>query len=155
MKAFHLQFIFLVSLVFALVLTPLFAQVARRLRIVDHPAPRKSHKAPVAYLGGIAAFTAFILAFTLTFVLYDDVGDAFSNRGFIKAFLIIGASVGVALVGLWDDVRNLQPRYKLMGQVVFALAFSLFGFRFEVLHLPGLPAAHLGLLSIPVTLFWI
>jgi len=143
------------SLVFSLVLTPLFAKLARRLRIVDRPAHRKTHKEPVSYLGGLAVLLAFILAFALTFYFYRALDDIFSSRGFAKAFLILGSSLGVALIGLWDDIRNIRPRYKLMGQLIFALAFTLFGFRFEILQLPGLPAAHLGLLSIPVTIFWI
>ena len=155
MKSYHLQFIFILSLVFSLFLTPLFARLAQRLGIVDHPAHRKTHQEPVAYLGGVATFTAFILAFALTFLLFRSVGKAFTYHGFAKAFLIIGASLGVAAVGLVDDIKILPARYKLMGQAVFALAFTFFGFQFQVLHLPGFHAISLGLLSVPVTVFWI
>src|SRR5262249_24888213 len=76
-------------------------------------------------------------------------------RGYVKALLILGCTLGVALVGLLDDVRNLSARYKFMGQAVFALAFTFFGFQFQTLQLPGLPPVSLGLLSVPVTAFWI
>ena len=155
MKTFDLQFIFLAALVFSLVLTPLFTHLARRLRIVDRPAHRKTHREPVSFLGGGAVFLAFIPALLLTLFFSKDLNYLLTFHGLAKAFVILSASLGVGLVGLWDDIRNLRPRYKLMGQLVFALAFAFFGFRFEVLHLPGLPPVHLGLLAVPLTVFWI
>jgi UDP-GlcNAc:undecaprenyl-phosphate/decaprenyl-phosphate GlcNAc-1-phosphate transferase len=126
-KIFYLQSIFLLSLIFSLGLTPLFAKLARRLRIVDRPAHRKTHKEPVSYLGGLAVLLAFILAFALTFYFYRALDDIFTSRGFTKAFLIVGSSVGVALIGLWDDIRNIRPRYKLMGQFFFPFPLLFFG----------------------------
>ncbi len=155
MKIFHLQFIFLSALVFSFVLTPLFRHLALRLRIVDRPGHRKTHKAPVSYLGGPALLLSFLLAFGLTLWVSNGLGDTLTFRGYTKALFILGPTLGVALVGLLDDVRNLSARYKFMGQAVFALAFTFFGFQFQVLHLPGLPPVSLGLLSVPVTAFWI
>lgn len=155
MKTFHLQFIFLAALVLSLALTPLFRRLALRLRIVDRPGHRKTHKEPVSYLGGAALLLSLLLAFGITLWLSNGLESTLSLRGYMKAFLILGCTLGVALVGLLDDVRNLSARYKFIGQAVFALAFTFFGFQFQTLHLPGLPPISLGLLSIPVTAFWI
>jgi len=154
-KVFHLQFVFLGALVLSLVLTPLFRSLALRLHIVDRPGHRKTHKTPVSYLGGAALLLSFLLAFGLTLWVSNGLESTLSLRGYMKSFLILGCTLGVALVGLLDDVRNLSARYKFMGQAVFALAFTFFGFQFQVLHLPGLPPVSLGLLSVPVTAFWI
>jgi UDP-GlcNAc:undecaprenyl-phosphate/decaprenyl-phosphate GlcNAc-1-phosphate transferase len=155
MKSFYLQFIFLASLVFSLILTPLFRALAQKYRILDRPGHRKTHKVPVSYLGGAALMLSMILGFGLTFWLFGKLEDSFTLRGFLKAFLILGCSLGVALVGLLDDLRNLSARFKMMGQLVFALAFAFSGFQFHVLHVPGFHPADLGLLSLPVTVFWI
>jgi UDP-GlcNAc:undecaprenyl-phosphate GlcNAc-1-phosphate transferase len=58
-------------------------------------------------------------------------------------------------VGLLDDVHNLAPRFKLLGQAVFVLAFTFFGFHFQVFHFPGFKPVNLGILSVPLTAFWI
>lgn len=154
MKPFPLQFVFMFSLVVSLVLTPFFIRLAKRFKIVDHLGHRKTHRTPVAYLGGMAIFISFALALATVVFLFPDLG-IFTLKGFLKAFFILASTWGVALLGLWDDAANIRPRTKLTGQLVFALAFTLFGFRFEVFHLPGLPPVDLGLLSVPVTVFWI
>lgn len=91
----------------------------------------------------------------MTFIFFPEIAKDFQSGAFWKAFFILGCSVGVGLMGLWDDIRDLSPRFKLMGQLVFALAFTFFGFRFHILHVPGLHPVELGLLSVPVTVFWI
>src|SRR6056297_1526045 len=50
-------FIFLVSFVVTVCATPLLRRLAIANGIVDRPTdPRKAHKLPVAYLGGIAVY---------------------------------------------------------------------------------------------------
>ena len=155
MTPFLLQSTFLAAFVLSLALTPLFAALARRLRIVDRPSHRKTHKEPVSYLGGCAVLLSIVGAGFFGLVYHPGNAGAFTGRGFLKVFFILAPALGVGLVGLLDDVAQLRPRYKFMGQLVFSLAFACFGFRFEVFHLPGFPAVPLGLLSIPVTVFWI
>src|SRR5665213_2644306 len=155
MKPLQLQLIFFASLILSLGLTPLFVRLARRWGFVDHPAHRKTHEEPVPYLGGVALFTSTLIVSFLVFGFGLNMGESDTARSIIKVFFILGATFGMVLVGLWDDVKNIRPRYKLAGQVLFALLFTLFGFCFRILHLPGLPPVHLGLLSVPVTVFWI
>ncbi|MGH7740185.1 MAG: glycosyltransferase family 4 protein, partial [bacterium] len=154
MKLNPLQFIFLFALIFSMILTPWFAWLARRLGIMDHPVHRKTHSAPMAYLGGVSIFCAFLAAFGLSLSVLD-MGDYHSRHGFMEALLILGVSLGVAGIGLLDDAKSPSTRYKFAGQAVFALAFTFFGFQFQVLHFPGFHPMSLGLLSVPVTVFWI
>ena len=96
MKTFHLQFnSFFASLILSLILTQAYlARLARRLGFVDHLAHRKTHKEPVAYLGGLAVMSALVLAFGLTFFFYRDLDRVFTYRGFIKVFFILGGVLG-------------------------------------------------------------
>ena len=154
MKYFQLEFIFFCSLALSLGLTPLFALQARRLKIMDSPAHRKTHTQSVPYLGGLAIFASLFISFCLTTALRPNVSQWILNGGLAKAFFILAGTLGVAAVGLWDDMRDIRARYKLMGQIIFVALFVLFGFRFEVLHLPGLPPIQLSYLAIPLTIFW-
>ena len=155
MSSVLLECAFLAAFGLSLGLTPLFAALARRLRIVDRPAHRKTHKEPVSYLGGCAVLLSVTAAGLFAILFHPGNSEVFNSRGYLKAFFILAPALGVGLVGLLDDVTQLRPRYKFMGQLVFVLFFAFFGFRFEVIHLPGFPAVPLGLLSVPVTVFWI
>ena len=49
--------VFIAAFVVTLLMTPLVRQIALRASVTDQPdADRKTHKYPVAYLGGMAVF---------------------------------------------------------------------------------------------------
>ncbi len=60
------------------------------------------------------------------------------------------------VTGLIDDTVGLEPRYKFLGQIVAALAPMLIS-DVSISFLGGVVGSHLslGILSIPLTLFWI
>ncbi len=155
MTTLPLHLIFFLSLGLSLIFTPLFIILARRLKIVDQPAHRKIHKEPVSYLGGIAIFLSLIFSVATVFFFYPDLSNSITSGGYLKLVFILGPTFGITLVGLWDDIKDISPRYKFMGQLLFVLAIAFFGFRFEVIHLPGLSPVSMSLLSVPVTVFWI
>jgi len=154
MSSLQLQTAFLSSLAFSLALTPLFAWAAERIGAVDRPVHRKTHSRPVPYLGGVALFASILAAFALVTSLRPDLTEYLGGPSFRKGLFILTCTLGVAAVGLLDDLRDLPARYKFAGQSLFVMAFVLLGFRFEVLHLPGLPPVELSYLSVPLTVFW-
>jgi UDP-GlcNAc:undecaprenyl-phosphate GlcNAc-1-phosphate transferase len=82
----------------ALVTTPLSMVLARRLGVVDRPAPLKPQTTAVPYLGGAAVFAAAI------------VGGAMG-----RPLLLV--PLGAALVlGAVDDAVHLPPWFRLVGQ---------------------------------------
>jgi UDP-GlcNAc:undecaprenyl-phosphate GlcNAc-1-phosphate transferase len=102
----------------SLVLAPLAARVAVRLRILDDPKGYKSHARPTPLLGGVAV--ALSTAAGLVFAV------AAGGPGFGPALqaLAVGAVVILA-AGLIDDTRVLSPRYKFAWQVAAAAAAGL------------------------------
>ncbi len=150
-----LQFNFWAALVLSLSLTPLFIKLAHQWKFVDHPAHRKTHQEPIAYLGGVSIFVSILLTWLLLFSPALRSSQPMDTRDFLKSFFILGASLAMLGVGLWDDLKTIRARYKLTGQVLIAFLFSYFGFHFQTLHLPGLSAMPLGLLAVPLTMFWI
>jgi UDP-GlcNAc:undecaprenyl-phosphate GlcNAc-1-phosphate transferase len=90
-------------------LVPLVRRLAFRVGAVDRPGdPRRIHNRPIARLGGLAIFAAFILTVLVQFNLSRE---------------LIGLLAGISIlftVGLIDDVKGLSPRTKLIWQVVAA-----------------------------------
>jgi len=147
--------LFTLSLILGLVLTPLWAKLAVSQGVVDKPAHRKTHTQTIPYMGGPAVFSAALFGLVLT-ALATTLLAGYDKAMIFKMVVILVPALGVMGVGLWDDCRNISARNKFLGQLVFALLFAQFGFRFEMLHVPGLPATDLPpLFAVPLTAFWI
>ena len=105
---------FFLAYLLALIGTPMAREAALRFGVVDNPDGQlKNHREPVAYLGGLAVFTAFLLSIGMTFEFDRE----------LLALLL--ASTIVTMVGLVDDFGALTPKPKALGQVVAILAGAL------------------------------
>lgn len=95
--------------------------------LYDFPDDRKVHHNPIPSLGGLAIYAGFVMAFLITVTF---AGDYFVFQYFLAATLVI------FFIGLKDDLLNLVPFKKFLGQV---LAASLLVFKggFVISHLGG------------------
>jgi len=139
---------FLVAGVLALLLVPLTKRLALRVGAIDYPDERKLHTVPTAKLGGLG-----ILGGVLVAGLLFLPGDTESHS------ILIGA-VAIAWIGALDDVFDLNPAVKLLGQTVAVVipvsvgvtvdnfTFPFFGRltpgTVDLLTLPGGGVVHLG-----------
>ena len=57
------------------------------------------------------------------------------------------------LVGLIDDIYDLKPILKLIGQIVAASIVAFYGITIDFISFG--PTIHFGILSIPITIIWI
>jgi UDP-GlcNAc:undecaprenyl-phosphate/decaprenyl-phosphate GlcNAc-1-phosphate transferase len=111
---------FLVAGAISAALTPLAAWLARRLGAVDVPRERGLAWRETPLLGGLAILVAVLVAAAIW--MPDTITlphTAHAAPGVNKANtwgLIVGACL-IALVGAVDDVRDLPPLVKLLGQV--------------------------------------
>jgi len=140
-----------VSLVLALGATPVFRNLFRRWGVVDRPdGKRKPHPAPTPRLGGVPIMTACLGAFGLLALLPMRGGEI--TREAIPSFLaLLPAAIVVFLTGIWDDVRGLSPRQKLVGEVAAAGLAVLGGVQMTNLAGFTLP----GWLSVAATVLWL
>jgi UDP-GlcNAc:undecaprenyl-phosphate/decaprenyl-phosphate GlcNAc-1-phosphate transferase len=107
---------FLASLLLAFLLTPLALRVALRKQIVDAPGDYKAQESPVPYLGGAAIVTSFALVIVAAAIFRPPVA------GLDELIIIMALAVGLAIVGLLDDLLgglNVWVRFGL--QVAAAL----------------------------------
>ncbi|MCU1280273.1 MAG: glycosyl transferase [bacterium] len=126
-----------IALAASVVLTLLVRTVARRFKLVATPRPDRWHKKPTALYGGVGIFASFIV----TTVLLHKAPHVAGGH------LLLACSGGMFLVGLVDDVVHLKPYAKLVGQIFFCTAFTMFGLR-----LRWLPSA---VLDQALTIFWL
>jgi len=148
-----------ISVVLALLLTPLAGRLGHRLGIVDRPGGRRAHKGQVSRLGGVALFVAFSAAIGVAawrgILTAGYNGDDFTR---LNGLLIGG--LGAFLFGLLDDRFELSPGVQLACQFVLSLVavstliilerFTLPFFGYVELH-----AYSWGRwLSVLLTIFW-
>lgn len=129
--------IFISALLLAVGGTPIARRLALRLDVLDLPSERKIHSQPIPRLGGVAIYTAFMLALVL-------LGNRFYISQVVGIFL--GATL-VSLLGAWDDRRGLPAYLKLVGQILAALILIGSGVEVGFLHHPVLNAL--------VTVIWV
>jgi UDP-GlcNAc:undecaprenyl-phosphate/decaprenyl-phosphate GlcNAc-1-phosphate transferase len=141
-----------IAFLFALVLTPMMRDVARKLNLVDHPdGSRKIHTEPIPRGGGVAIAIAYLLAFGFVLIApYRDV--TFDIHAVVpRAMAVLPAAGLVFLVGLIDDLGGLKPWQKLIGQIAAALFAFWAGVRIEFLHWHELSFW----ISLPITVLWL
>lgn len=119
---------FLLALVIAVIATPVSMKLAKLWGAIAYPGGRHVHSRPIPRLGGLAVYAAFWIAILVT-VLVTHVWDD-SIWG-----LLIGSTI-ILLVGIWDDIREIRPLFKLLWQIVSAAVLVFFGFSMNVTSLP-------------------
>lgn len=131
-----------VSMAVSVILTPIIIAISKRLDIMDKPNYRKVHTKPVSILGGTVILFSFLLGIWIGHPIEHEVIP-----------LIIGTLI-MYIVGLIDDLYDLKPIYKLAGQIIAALVVVYYGVTIDFIQLP-FGTIHFGILSIPITVFWI
>ncbi|MHC4227755.1 MAG: glycosyltransferase family 4 protein [Planctomycetota bacterium] len=112
----------------ALVATWLCKNVALKLGIVDKPDNLvKTHKASVAYLGGVGILVG--LAAGILVGIYYLHGRQHLPATFRWLFGVLAGGTIACFVGLADDILDMKPYQKLLGQIVAAVILVAVGIR--------------------------
>ena len=134
---------FTVALAAAYFITPRVKELAIKAGALDAPDARKVHTIPIPRMGGLAIYFGFVLAVLSSMrVSHEILG------------LLLGGTVILA-VGVIDDLKQLPPKVKLLGQIVAAFVLVLFDIRIEWLTNPFGDMIYVNYLSIPLTIFWV
>ncbi len=139
-------FAFVISLLVAYVLTPLIRNLCLITGAVAQPGERRVHVRPVPSLGGIAIYFGVVLA------LLTTMTDLSSNR--TMQGILVGSTF-IVILGIVDDLCELRPRYKLLGQILAAGILVSFGIKIDFVTNPFGGMIYLGIWGIPLTIFWI
>ncbi len=124
-----------VSFLTTLLVTPLMRRLAVSNGIIDVPSdPRKVHKIPVAYLGGVAVWLGVMLGIGFSYLAPDislklpfDMFETQQSRYDqvqVPSSILIGMFI-IMFTGMIDDVWHLSPRLKIGGQLIAAAALAM------------------------------
>ena len=98
---------------------------------------RDQHREPVPRLGGVALFWGFAGALILVWQLpFEQRGLGFQS---LSENRFAGFCLGGLLawgIGFFDDIFQLQARWKLAGQIGIALLAIGFGFEINIVQIP-------------------
>ncbi len=148
--------LFFSSICISLFLTPLVLRLSERYGIgQDTTGERKIHARSIPRLGGIAIYFSVVATLSLLLLFDNNVTQVFNIHLSNLRVLFVPATL-LFLVGLVDDLRGLNPWFKLAVQTSAALISFGFGLRIELITNPlsGDPVT-LGWLALPVTVIWL
>lgn len=143
MSTFMYIIIVLSAFVVAYFSTPLAIKAAYKLGAIDKPDQRKVHNQTMPRLGGLAIFLAFMIVTLIS---------SWGNAAF---YGILAGGLIVFLVGMLDDMYQLSPWVKLLGQCLAAAVAMYFGVIVHFVTNPFDGLLALGYLSLPLTFLWI
>ena len=102
-------------------LTPVMRKIAVTNQILDHPtSSHKSHTQSVPYLGGVAILIGVVAVPYGALLL-----NSFSINNFWLATSVLAPAIAMGLVGLWDDLKNLSPLPRFIGQSIAGLIVAI------------------------------
>ena len=125
----------IISIAASVLLTIGVRSFARKFGFISNPKSDRWHKRPTAMLGGVAIFAT-------TFAMYGLFGPYT-----VEFFVIFAAAAFLFFVGLIDDILNIKPYQKLIGQLIGASFVVGFGLK--------LPLTGWELVDIWITVFWL
>lgn len=135
---------FVVTFIFSLILVPIVGKVSKKLGIIAHTNKRTIHKGIIARTGGYAIYMSFLLG-TMIFLKTDIQINAILIGGFI-----------MFLTGFYDDIHDLSPKFKMLGQVIAALVVIVYGdIVLKGFSLPFFPDRFSYALAVIITILWI
>jgi UDP-GlcNAc:undecaprenyl-phosphate GlcNAc-1-phosphate transferase len=143
------QFLILGAATFLFVggLTPVMRKIAIKIGAVDRPnLDRKTQKEPVPYLGGVAIAIGITVA-SFAALLYSD----FSTETFGKALSVLLPAILISAMGLYDDLKGLEPWPRLVAQTLAGIAVAIYLIQNETLG----QAFSNQALNYVVTIIWI
>ena len=128
-------------------LTPVMRKIALKIGAVDRPnLERKTQKEPVPYLGGVGISIGITFA-SFGALLYSD----FSTETFNKALSVLLPAILISAMGLYDDLKGLEPWPRLVAQTITGIAVAIYLIQNGTLG----QAFSNQALNYLVTIFWI
>lgn len=126
--------VLVVAFTVSLLATPLMRRLAVMYGVIDRPLlARKVHRAPIAYLGGVAIYLGLLAAVLFSYTqplhgLLEFHSSTKANESYLPGGVPISVLLGmtvIMIVGLLDDVMKISPRVKVGGQLIAAAALAV------------------------------
>ena len=133
----------LVTFVFVALFIPVVKKIAEFIGAMDIPNARKVHKVPIPRLGGLGIYAGFLLGYMIF-----GVHSVQMNAILIGSFIIL-------VTGIFDDIKPVPAKWKLLAQTVGASIVPLYGgILLQDISAFGL-YIDFGILAYPITIIFI
>ncbi len=160
MNWFECGVLLVVAAAVTVALTPAAKALAVRLDAIDYPDQRRVNTKPVPRMGGVAIFGGFVagiivLVIGISFFGWEKPVARFG--GDINYYVL---SLGVVVmfgVGLADDIFSLNPRVKLIWQIIAACVVAASGLLLSIIQNPFVRNGFIefGIWAYPITVFYL
>lgn len=141
-------FIFSLSLISVLVLTPFVRKLAIHFGAIDKVAPRRLNRVPTPRGGGLAVALSFHIALAAIYLLpWREFHGSLTISWWLNFLLV---SSVILILGIVDDLKGVSAINKLLFQVLSSTVLFWVGVRFENLIGIELPLY----LNYLLTVFW-
>lgn len=128
---------------FSCLMFPFVKFISKHTNAYDIPSKRKVHKTKKLLMGGLIIYFGFLFGFML-FIPKDNM-----------MFSVLIGSFIVIITGLMDDIKPLNAKSKLLGQLIASFIIVFYGkILLNEIHIFNL-YINLGLFSYPVTILFI
>ena len=135
---------FCVTFIISVILTPFIGKITKEMGIIARTNNRTVHHGIIPRTGGYAIYVAFLIG-AMVFLKTDNQINS----------ILIGGLI-VFLFGLYDDIHNLPPKMKVLGQVAAALIVIFYGgISLKGFTIPYIPTILSYSIALIVTLGWI
>ena len=105
----------LLPFVFVVAIIPYIKNMAKKIGAVDVPRTRHIHKVTTPKLGGLAIFLGFLLGYMV-----------FGTHSVLMNAILIGSFI-IIITGVIDDITELGPLTKFIGQLAAACVIVFYG----------------------------
>ena len=103
------------TFLFTALFVPVVKKMANFIGALDMPNERKVHKVPIPRLGGLGIYAGFLLGYMLF-----GIHSVQMNAILIGSFIIL-------VTGIFDDIKPVPAKWKLLAQTVGASIIPLYG----------------------------
>ena len=107
--------IIITTFISSLILVPIVKKIAIHINAIDIPNERKVHDHPIPRLGGLGIYGGFLLGYML-----------FGKHSIQMNAILIGSFI-ILITGIFDDIRPIPAKYKLISQIIGASVIPLYG----------------------------
>ena len=132
-----------VCLIIAAFIIPLVKKIAIHINALDIPNERKVHTIPIPRLGGLGIFVGFLIGYMI-----------FGKSTVQMNSILIGSFI-ILLTGIIDDIKPINAKYKLLGQIFASCVIVFYGnILLNNLTIWGLDI-NFGIFAYPITVLFI
>ena len=107
---------YLLFIILEVLLIYFFANISKKIGLLDHPSTRKLHEGSIPLIGGVTIYSCLFLYFIF-----------FDTTYFHKIIFI--SSIFIFLLGLYDDMSELGVAERIFFQTLITLVIIGFGIR--------------------------